>query len=147
MSDIIPQPCVLTQIDRNPTHAQLQLLKQRMIEMGGDLHGPEPQHFFADGVYGRKLVIPANILLLGKVQRKANITVQLYGDIEVTTDDGPKRLVGQHVFRAPPMTERVGWTHAETAWMTFHATDQTDILMVEQELIVPESAMIEGDRP
>lgn len=147
MNDIVPLPCVLTAVGNDPTMEQLQRLQQRMIELGGDLHGPEPQHFFADGVYGRKLVIPAGVLLMGKMQRKANITVQLYGDIEVTTDNGPRRIVGQSVFRAPPMTKRLGWTHAETAWITFHATDQTDILMVEQELIVPESAMIEGDQP
>ena len=147
MSEIELLPTVLSEIDPNPTMEQLMALQQRMIDMGGDLAGPEVENFFADGVYGRKLVIPAGILLMGKMQRKANITVQLYGDIEVTTDNGPRRIVGQAVFRAPPMTKRLGWTHAETAWITFHATDQTDILMVEQELIVPESAMIEGDQP
>lgn len=146
MSDLIQQPCVLTAVGDSPTMEQLQRLQQRMVEMGGDLHGPEPEHFFADGVYGRKLVIPANVLLMGKLQRKANITVQLYGDIEVTTDAGPKRIVGHAVFRAPAMTKRIGWTHTETAWITFHGTDQTDLMLVEQELIVPESAMIEGDR-
>jgi hypothetical protein len=144
MSEMTPMPTVLSEIDPNPTMEQLQALQQRMIGMGGDLIGPEVENFFADGVYGRKLVIPAGILLMGKLQRKANITVQLYGDIEVTTDHGPKRLVGQHVFRAPAMTKRIGWTHAETAWVTFHATEETDMALVEDDLIVPESAMIEG---
>lgn len=139
-------PCtVLSLIDRIPTPTQLQALQQRMIEMGGDLHGPEVESLFADGVYGRKLVIPAGILLMGKLQRKANITVQLYGDIEVTTDSGPKRMVGQHVFRAPAMTKRIGWTHAETAWITFHATEETDMALVEADLIVPETALLEGE--
>ena len=144
MSDLTPLPTVLTALGNEPTLDQLRTLQARMVELGGDVNGPEVEHFFADGVYGRKLVIPAGVLLLGKLQRKANITVQLYGDIEVTTDAGPRRIVGQTVFRAPPMTKRVGWTHAETAWITFHATDQTDLLLVEQELIVPEAAML-GD--
>ena len=144
MSEITLLPTVLSEIDPNPTMDQLMALQQRMIDMGGDLVGPEVENLFADGVYGRKLVIPAGILLMGKLQRKANITVQLYGDIEVTTDNGPKRLVGQHVFRAPAMTKRIGWTHAETAWVTFHATEETDMALVEADLILPESPLIEG---
>ena len=144
MSEITLLPTVLSEIDPNPTMDQLMALQQRMIDMGGDLVGPEVENLFADGVYGRKLVIPAGILLMGKLQRKANITVQLYGDIEVTTDNGPKRLVGQHVFRAPAMTKRIGWTHMETVWLTVHATTETDIEKIEQDLIIPEWDLIEG---
>lgn len=138
MSALTPQPTVLTELGASPTREQLQQLKARLVDMGGDTHGPAPENFFADGVYGRKLVIPAGTLLVGKRQKRSNITVQIYGDIEVTTDDGPKRLVGQHVFVAPAGTERVGWTHAETAWVTCHATEETDMARVEADLTEPE---------
>jgi hypothetical protein len=138
MSGMTTQLTVLNLIDHNPTPAQLQQLKARMVDIGGDTVGPAPENFFADGVYGRKLVIPAGTLLVGKRQKHSNITVQLYGDIEVTTDDGPKRLVGQHVFVAPAGTERVGWTHAETAWVTCHATEETDMARIEADLTEPE---------
>ena len=138
MNELTPEPTVLSMIDRNPTPQQLRQLKARMVDMGGDTIGPEPENFFAEGLYGRKLVIPAGTLLVGKQQKHSNITVQLYGDIEVTTDDGPKRIVGQHVFVAPAGTERVGWTHAETAWVTCHATQEIDMAMVEADLTEPE---------
>ena len=144
MSGMTPLPTVLTLIDPNPTMDQLQALQRRMIELGGDTVGPAVEHFFADGLYGRRLKIPAGTLLMGKLQRKSNITIQLYGDIEVTTDSGPKRIVGHSVFTAPEMTKRIGWTHMETVWLTVHATTETDIEKIEQDLIIPEWDLIEG---
>ena len=139
MSEMTPLPTVLAHISGMPTIQQMQALQSEMVGMdGADRFGPEPEHFFADGVYGRKLVIPAGRLLFGRWQRKANITVQLYGDCEIATEDGPKRIVGTHVFRVPPMTKRLMFTHAETAWITCHATDETDMALVERDLIVPE---------
>ena len=153
MNEITQAPVVLAHIAGMPTIQQMQELQARMLSMEGADHvGPEPEHFFADGVYGRKVVIKAGQLLFGRWQRKANITVQLYGDCEIATEEGPKRIVGTQIFRVPPMTKRLMFTHAETAWITCHATEETEMDMVEKDLIIPEvgipsmySPMLEGD--
>lgn len=144
MNAMVHECVVLSMIDRVPTPEQLQALQARMIEMGGDRSGPQVEHFFADGLYGRKLLIPAGTLLMGKRQRRSNITTQIYGDIEVTTDDGPRRIVGQASFVAPGNTKRLGVTHADTLWITVHHTYETDISKIEADLIEPEFDLIEG---
>jgi hypothetical protein len=147
VNDLTTECTVLSLIDRVPTPEQLQALQQRMIDMGGDRVGPEVEHFFAHGLYGRKLLIPAGVLLMGKRQRNSNITTQIYGDIEVTTDDGPKRIAGQATFVAPGHTKRLGWTHAPTLWLTVHHTFETDLSKIEAELIEPELELLEGVVP
>lgn len=97
----------------------------------------ETEHHFADGLYGRELRIPAGTALTGKVHAGKHINV-MYGDITVWTDDGMKRLTGWHVLVSAPGTKRVGYAHADTVWMTVHASEETDLKKLEAELIVPE---------
>ena len=125
-----------------PTLGQIQALEA--------LLAPMPQveipveHLFADGMYARKITIPAGTVLTGKVHRTDHINVMLSGDIEVWTEQGMKRLVGPQVFVAKAGTKRVGRTFADTVWITFHASKETDLLALEAELIEPEIPAIEG---
>ena len=139
MSALTPKPTLLAHIEGQPTPEQLAALQARMADMGGNTFGPTPEHLFADGVYGRKVVIPGGWVLLGRLQRKANLTIQLYGDCEIIGENGPQRIVGTQVFRVPPMVKRLMVTHAETCWLTVHATEETDMAKVEDELIVTEA--------
>lgn len=96
----------------------------------------EPDHYFAHGVYCRKLVIPQGCTLTGKIHRHSCLNVIPVGDITVTTEEGSKRIKGPTIFVSPPGTKRAGRAHAETTWLTFHHTEQTDPDLVEQEVVV-----------
>lgn len=104
-------------------------------------------HHFADGLYGREILIPAGCTLTGKVHKGEHLNFLMQGDITVWTEDGMKRLQAPAVIVSKPGTKRVGHAHTDTIWVTVHATHETDLERLESELIVPETPQIEeGDK-
>lgn len=125
-----------------PTLQQVQAVQSRVLELGGDTQGPPVDHFFGDGIYGRMMLIPPGIFLVGKIHRKAGITVQLYGDCEVTgADMEPLRITGARVWESPAGTKRMIRAHMPSLWIALHATNETDPDAIEADLIVPENLL------
>lgn len=81
----------------------------------------------------RAIFIPAGTLLTGVLTNVDNISVMV-GDITVTTDSGPVRLIGFNVIPAGSGFKRAGIAHADTWWVTLHHTDLTDISEIEAEM-------------
>jgi hypothetical protein len=90
-------------------------------------------HVVHGGMCARTGMIPAGTLLTGAMTNCDNICV-IHGDITVTTDDGPMRLVGFHVLPAKAGAKRVGVAHADTYWSTLFVTDKTDIRDIEDQM-------------
>lgn len=146
MSEITKGVQALVSITQAPTTEQLRALQDRMLSMGGDTEGPQVEHFFGDGLYGRFMEIPPGVLLVGKMHRKAGITVQLYGDCEYTTPGkAPERITGYKVWQSDAGAKRVIFAHEPTGWLALHATNETDMDKVEADLIVPEPQALEGE--
>lgn len=103
-----------------------------------DLHTHRMVH---GGVAARTIFIPAGTVLTGALTNLDNTCV-LYGDITVTTDDGPKRLTGFNVLPATAGAKRAGVAHSDTWWVTIHRTDLTDLDAIEDEM-TGESAMLQ----
>ena len=38
-----------------------------------------------------------------------------------------------------PGTKRIGYFHEDSTWITVHPTNETDLNLIEQQVIVPES--------
>ncbi len=93
-----------------------------------------PVHHFSKGLYARELFIPKHTIIVGKIHKYENLNTMM-GDISVLTEDGIKRLTGLHTFTSPPGVKRVGWTHEDTTWICYHATEETDLDKLEDELI------------
>ena len=94
-------------------------------------------HYFATGIYARELTIPAGYILTGKIHKTEHINVVSMGDITVWSEEhGVRRIRAPYTFVAKPGTRRVGFAHADTIWTTFHATTNTDLEEIEEELIV-----------
>ena len=90
-------------------------------------------HLVFGGLSARTILIPAGTVLTGALTNIANMCV-VFGDITVTTDDGPKRLTGFNVVKAAAGAKRAGVAHADTWWTTIHRTDLTDISDIENEM-------------
>lgn len=103
----------------------------------------ETTHHFADGLYGREILIPAGCTLTGKIHKGEHLNFLMQGDITVWTEDGMKRLQAPAVLVSRPGTKRVGYAHENTIWVTVHATRETSLEALENELIVPEDPQIE----
>lgn len=85
------------------------------------------------GVCARSIFIPAGTALVGVLTSVDNVNV-VYGDISVTTSDGPKRLTGFNVIPANSGFKRVGFAHSDTWWVTIHKTDKTELEDIEAEM-------------
>ena len=97
------------------------------------------EHVISGGLYARTITIPAGIVLTGAAHKTDHLCLCM-GDIEVLTDEGPRRLTGLHVLATKAGVKRAGFTHAETRWTTVCRTDLTDLAAIEAELVeCPES--------
>lgn len=123
----------------NPTYDQLRQLEVEIAK----LPPVETQetHYFAHGIYGRDLFIPAGAVLTGKLHRHSTLNLLIQGEIIVTTPQGMKRLSAPAVFVSPPMTKKAGFAVTDVRWVNVHATRMTDLAAIEQKFIVPEAPM------
>lgn len=111
-------------------HAMLGLYPQVHIE---------PTHHFAQGMYGRELLMKAGTLIVGKVHKHQHLAIMIYGDILVYTErEGKRRLKGYNMMVSPPETKRVVYPIEDTLWVTIHASDERDLEKLESELITPD---------
>jgi hypothetical protein len=96
--------------------------------------GIPTEHVISGGMYARTITIPAGTVLTGAAHKTDHLCVCM-GDIEVLTDDGPKRLTGLHVLATKAGVKRAGYTHGPTRWTTICRTDCTDVQGAEDELV------------
>lgn len=78
---------------------------------------------FVNGMYGRKILIPEDTLLVGAVHLQDYIDIMISGDITVATPDGVKRMTGFNIMEGKSGRKRAGYAHADTLWVTVHKTD------------------------
>ena len=90
---------------------------------------------FSKGLYAREMHIPAGAILVGKIHKTEHLCV-VNGDIRIESDEGVKRFTGFHVFNSHPGAKRIGLALADTVFITFHATDETDLDTLEGQLVV-----------
>lgn len=95
-------------------------------------------HRFADGMYIRELFIPKGGCITGKIHRHSHPSFLMKGDISIVSESGGvQRLKAPCVVIAPPGTKRIGYAHEDTVWVTVHATEETDVEKIENELTAP----------
>ena len=100
--------------------------------------GPEAfplKHSFAEGLYGREIFVPKGYLIVTKIHRFSHITVILKGKCSVLQEDGIKIVSAPQYFITPAGTKRMVYVHEDTEWLTVHATRETDLDRIEDELI------------
>lgn len=91
-------------------------------------------HFFGPGLYARKMLIPKGTVLTGAVHKTEHLCI-ISGDIEVTTDEGARRITDAHaILSSKPGVKRAGYAHEDTFWTTVHATTETDLDKLVEEL-------------
>jgi len=105
----------------------------------------EPRHYFANGMYGRELMMPAGTLIVGKIHKHEHLAIMVYGDILVYTEaGGKKRLKGYNMMVSPPETKRVVYPFEDTLWITIHLdpSNKRDADALEPELITPDDPAV-----
>lgn len=96
-------------------------------------------------VSARAIFIPAGTVLTGAETNLDNVCI-VFGDIEVSTAQGMRRITGFDMLPANRGAKRVGRTFADTWWVTVHHTTLTDQRAIEDEM-TDESHRLQTRRP
>jgi hypothetical protein len=99
-------------------------------------------HHFSKGLYARELHIPKGTILVGKTHRFENLNIISKGEISVYTDEGIRRISAPCTIVSPPGTKRVGYAHEDTVWTSIHATNETDVDVIEKEVIAEDCCVL-----
>ena len=96
-----------------------------------------PEHYFAPGLYGRKVTLPAGTLAVGKKHKTTHISVLAKGHIAVRGVGG---LPDHHMWAGDTMvtpagSQRAVYAFEESVFVCIHATDETDLEKLEAQLI------------
>jgi hypothetical protein len=97
-------------------------------------------HYFADGLYLRQIIIPEGATLTGAVHLTETLDVMIYGDLIVITEDGHRHITKPgSVFVSKIGRKKVAYALKETMWLTLHAVEDVKtktIDDIEKELCV-----------
>ena len=92
-------------------------------------------HTFGDGLYIRQLTVPAKILTVTKIHKQTHPFFLLKGTISILTEDGVKKITAPYSGITKAGTKRIIWHHDEVVIVTVHATEETDLIKIEDEVI------------
>lgn len=95
----------------------------------------ETKHEFADGLYMRSVIVPKGQLFVTKLHKKAHPLFILKGEISILTEEGVCRVRAPYYFITKAGTKRIIYVHEEVIGMTVHATNETDLDKIEEEVI------------
>ena len=115
-------------------------LEQAIVDMGDTtgevMHDANPvKHTFAGGCYIREIYNPANQLLVTKIHKKEHPFFLMKGEMSILTEEGIQNIKAPYQGVTKPGTKRAIYTHEECVFITVHATDNTTIENVEEEVI------------
>lgn len=103
----------------------------------------EPVHRFSPGLYTRELTIPAETFVIGKTHRHSHPVFFMKGKVlirDVGVGGEWQALEAPGIWISQAGAKRILFTVTECVFATCHASDQTDVGLLEDELIVPEDS-------
>lgn len=96
---------------------------------------PPLDHYFAKGLYGRRIYCPAGTTVITKTHMSHHISVALRGTCTMFDDHGnTSQVTAPGVWVTEPGTVRAIYCHNDVEWLTAHATDKDNVEDVEQEI-------------
>lgn len=103
---------------------------------GEILHKTNPvKHTFAGGCYIREIYNPANELIITKIHKKEHPFFLMKGEMSILTETGIQHIKAPYQGITKPGTKRAIYTHEECTFITVHATNNTTIKDVEDEVV------------
>ena len=115
-------------------------LEKALINVEGTtgevMHKANPvKHSFAGGCYIREIYNPANELIITKIHKKEHPFFLMKGEMSILTEEGIQNIKAPYQGVTKPGTKRAIYTHEECIFITVHATENTTIEDVEDEVV------------
>ena len=92
------------------------------------------KHYFANGMYAREMTMPAGAIVTGAIHKTTHFCVLSQGRVHVMSDDGIEELVAPAIIISQPGTKRAIHALEDTVWTNIHATNETDLDKLVEEL-------------
>lgn len=93
------------------------------------------EHFFSDGLYGRHMTVEADGIVVGKVHKHPHFAILLEGTVRVSSKYGTALYSAPYVINVNAGDKRAFYAVTKVKYMTVHATSETDLDKLEQELV------------
>ena len=93
------------------------------------------KHTFADGLYIREMTAPKGMLNVSKLHKTTHPFFIVKGDVSILTENGVMRIKAPFRGITKAGTKRIVYFHEDTVWITVHATNETDLEKIEDEII------------
>lgn len=126
--------------------AEILAIKDRLLLAEGLQIAMAVEHELVDGMYVRRLLIPAKTLLVGKIHRKDCINVVESGDISVMTEFGSRRLKPGWMGTSRSGICKLGYAHEDTVFVNIFRTDRTSIDEIEDEIACESFEALHGEQ-
>jgi len=115
-------------------------LEEAIISVQGTtgevMHKANPvKHTFAGGCYIREIYNPANELIVTKIHKKEHPFFLMKGEMSILTEEGIQNIKAPYQGVTKPGTKRAIYTHEECIFITVHATENTTVEDVEEEVV------------
>jgi len=102
------------------------------------------EHSFADGLYIRKLTVPAKTLTVTKIHAVNHAFFLMKGTVLIQTDEGIKKITAPSQGITKAGTQRVIYHVDEVIFTTVHSTKEIDIEKIEIEVIAKDFDELNG---
>lgn len=115
-------------------------LEEAIISVQGTtgevMHKANPvKHTFAGGCYIREIYNPAHELIVTKIHKKEHPFFLMKGEMSILTEEGVQNIKAPYQGVTKPGTKRAIYTHEECIFITVHATENTTVEDVEEEVV------------
>lgn len=108
---------------------------QRIMASMPQAPGMETTHFFAGGMYCRRIAIPAGNIIVSKVHKTEHLFIGCIGELEVAGQGQNYTLRPGDVVPSPVGTKRVVAALTDVVVMTIHRTDVESVEQLEADLM------------
>jgi len=95
-------------------------------------------HRFTPGCYLREIFMPAGTRIIGKIHATEHFNILLKGRVTVITAEGSEDIQAPYTFISKAGVQKVVDIHEDCVWQTVHVTNETDLEIIEKQVIVEE---------
>lgn len=133
---------VFSTVSGSTYHERVNSIKNMLksgIESNDIPEGEAPvEHYFAPNVYMRQMNAKKDTLVVSKMHRTEHLNIFLSGSVSIITENGIEHLKAPIILKSAPGTQRIGYFHEDSSWLTVHPTESTVLTEIEDQVIVPE---------
>ena len=106
---------------------------EKLIQQQDQVDCPVTHHF-APNIYAREMFIPAGTVLTGAVHKTAHLSMLVKGKVRVITDNEAVDLTAPATVLSGVGAKRAIYAYEDAIWTTIHATTETDVDKLVEEL-------------